>query len=248
MPSAKPCRALFFDVGETLLAPHPSFPELFTAVLIDEGYEVGPEQVGATFARMAPTFAEVIDKHVTGPWTVSRERSLEFWGRIYGAALRDLGIDDDEGRLIEALYFKFTRYESYRLFPDVLPALDAAREAGFRLGLISNFEEWLEGLLVHMEIADHFDPVVISGKVGVEKPDAAIFRLALEQSGCEAEESVYVGDHPRIDVQGAQAVGMGAVLIDRRGRHPEFGGHRITTLKELLPMVASAGVPGPSLS
>lgn len=237
MPSRKPCRAVFFDVGETLLAPHPSFPELFATVLIEEGCKVDPSDVAETFTRMAPTFAEVIDKHVTGPWTVSRERSLQFWGRIYSAVLGDLGIDDPAGRLTEALYFRFTRYESYRLFPDVLPSLEAARRAGLRVGLISNFEEWLEGLLVHMEVADLFDPVVISGKVGVEKPDPQIFRMALEQSGVSPEESVYVGDHPRIDVEGAQAVGMGAVLIDRRDRHTTYTGHRISTLEELLPFL-----------
>lgn len=237
MPTSKACRAVFFDVGETLLAPHPSFPELFARVLIERGYEVEPEVVGEVFARMAPTFAEVIDKHATEPWTVSRENSLAFWGRIYRAALGELGIEDSGGEITEAMYSRFTRYESYRLFPDVLPALEAAKAAGLTIGLISNFEEWLEGLLTHMEVGELFDPVVISGKVGIEKPDPAIFRLALDRSGMAAAESVYVGDHPRIDVEGAEAVGMGAVLIDRKDRHTGFPGRRISTLEELLPIL-----------
>lgn len=230
---------MFFDVGETLLAPHPSFPELFARVLIERGYEVESETVGEVFDRMAPTFAEVIDKHATEPWTVSRESSLAFWGRIYRSALAGLGIADPDGDITEALYARFTRYESYRLFPDVLPALEAARRAGLAVGLISNFEEWLEGLLTHMEVGDLFDPVVISGKVGMEKPDPAIFRLALDRSGVPAAEAVYVGDHPRIDVEGARAVGMGAVLIDRKDRHTGFEGHRISTLDQLLPILES---------
>lgn len=237
MPTSKGCRAVFFDVGETLLAPHPSFPELFARVLTERGYEVQTPVVEQVFAQMAPSFAEVIDKHVTEPWTVSRESSLAFWGRIYATALAQLDIADSDGKITEAMYERFTRYESYRLFPDVLPALGLAKQAGLTIGLISNFEEWLEGLLTHMEVADLFDPVVISGKVGIEKPDPAIFRMALDQSGVEAAESVYVGDHPRIDVEGARAVGMGAVLIDRKGRHQDFEGDKIASLEELLPLL-----------
>ncbi|MEX2587206.1 MAG: HAD-IA family hydrolase [Actinomycetota bacterium] len=237
MPTSKACRAVFFDVGETLLSPHPSFPDLFARVLIERGHRVQVSAVEEVFARMAPTFAEVIDKHATEPWTVSRESSLKFWGRIYRVALGELGIGDTDGEIARAMYSKFTRYESYRLFPDVLPVLQTAKQAGLTLGLISNFEEWLEGLLTHMEVAELFDPVVISGKVGIEKPDPAIFRLALDQSGADAAESVYVGDHPRIDVKGAEAVGMGAVLIDRKGRHTGFEGHRISTLDQLLPLL-----------
>lgn len=237
MSTPKACRAIFFDVGETLLAPHPSFPELFARVLIERGYEVQTSVVERVFAQMAPSFAEVIDKHVTEPWTVSRESSLAFWGRIYATALAQLNIADSDGKISEAMYERFTRYESYRLFPDVVPALEFAKQAGLTIGLISNFEEWLEGLLTHMEVADLFDPVVISGKVGIEKPDPAIFRMALDQSGVPAAESVYVGDHPRIDVEGARAVGMGAVLIDRKGRHKDFEGDKIADLEELLPLL-----------
>ena len=82
--------------------------------------------------------------------------------------------------------------------------------------------------------------MVISGKEGIEKPDPAIFRLALERSGIDPGEAVYVGDHPRIDVEGARAVGMDAVLIDRRERYPGFEGKRIETLEHLLPILEGA--------
>jgi putative hydrolase of the HAD superfamily len=113
----------------------------------------------------------------------------------------------------------------------------AIKGAGMLVGLISNFEEWLEGMLIEMEVAGLFDLMVISGKEGVEKPDPAIFQLALDRSGIPADKAVYVGDHPRIDAEGARAVGMGAVLIDRRGRYPTYEGVRIGTLDQLIPML-----------
>lgn len=227
-------KAVFFDAGETLLAPHPSHHELFAMVLDEYGIDVSPEQVQQTFADMAPSFVAVMDRLAVKAWSTSREASQEFWGRIYGEALERLNVPDPEGALFESLYERYTRYESYRLFPECIPTLQKVKEAGLVVGLISNFEEWLEGMLIEMEVAPLFDLMVISGKEGIEKPDPAIFRLALERSGIQAQESVYVGDHPRIDVEGARAVGMGAVLIDRRGHHPNFEGHRIDALDGLL--------------
>ena len=234
-------KAVFFDAGETLLAPHPSHHELFAMVLDEHGHAVSPQTVQDTFAGMAPTFAAVMDRMAVKSWSISREASLEFWGRIYGEALERLGVPDPDRRLFRALYERYTRYESYRLFPECIPTLGAIRDAGLLVGLISNFEEWLEGMLIEMEIAHLFDLMVISGKEGIEKPDPAIFHLALDRSGIAAEHSIYVGDHPRLDVEAAQAVGMGAVLIDRKGHHPQFEGHRIDALDGLLTLLDLGG-------
>ncbi|CAN5822670.1 TIGR02253 family HAD-type hydrolase [soil metagenome] len=230
-------KAVFFDAGETLLAPHPSHHELFALVLGERGHNIGAEVVQQTFAEMAPSFVAVMDRMAVKSWSISREASLEFWGRIYGEALDRVGVPDPNREIFEALYERFTRYDSYRLFPECIPTLKALREAGLVVGLISNFEEWLEGMLIEMEIAHLFDFMVISGKEGIEKPDPAIFHLALERSGIAAETAVYVGDHPKLDFEAARAVGMEAVLIDRKGHHPGFDGHRIDTLDGLLGML-----------
>ena len=112
-------------------------------------------------------------------------------------------------------------------------ALSRLESAGLRLGLVSNFEEWLERLLEQLGVARFFDVRVISGVEGVEKPDPAIFRLALERAGVEPGASVYVGDSPEFDTAPAEALGMLGVLIDRRGRFPDHPGPRITSLDEL---------------
>lgn len=239
-------KAVFFDAGETLLAPHPSHPELFALVLGEHGHQVSVETVQATFAEMAPSFVAVMDRMAVKMWSVSREASLDFWGRIYGEALERLDVGDPDGRIFNALYERFTRYDSYRLFPECIPTLQACREAGLVVGLISNFEEWLEGMLIDMEIAHLFDYMVISGREGVEKPDPAIFRLALDRSGMAAEHSLYVGDHPKLDVEASEAVGMTAVLIDRKGHHPNFEGARIDSLDQLITMLGLTAVGGGS--
>lgn len=230
-------KAVFFDAGETLLAPHPSHHEIFALVLAERGHEVDPETVQEVFADMAPTFTGVMDRMQVKFWSVSREASLEFWGAIYGEALERLNVPDPDKAIFDSLYERFTRYDSYRLFPECVATLRAVRDAGMVVGLISNFEEWLEGMLIEMEIAHLFDCMVISGKEGVEKPDPEIFRIALERTGIAAGDALYVGDHIENDFVAARAVGMEAVLIDRKGHHPAFEGHRIEALDGLLPLL-----------
>jgi putative hydrolase of the HAD superfamily len=231
-------RAVFFDVGETLLAPHPSFNELFSEIMGGLGYEVTPGDVEEALATVAPSVSEAIGK-TTSTWSTSREESRRFWRSLYGAMLAHWGIEDSTGAIFDVLYARFTSYESYRLFPDVIPTLTACRAAGLTLGVVSNFEEWLEGMLIEMEVAPFFAFMVISGKEGVEKPDPAIFRLALERSGVAPEEAVFVGDHPRLDIGAASELGMTGVLIDRPGRYPDFEGLRVRALTDLLPILGA---------
>ena len=79
----------------------------------------------------------------------------------------------------------------------------------------------------------YFPVRVISGIEGVEKPDPAIFRIAMERAGVSAAESVYVGDNPVFDALPAEEAGMAAVIVDRRNRFPEYEGARIASLDEL---------------
>jgi putative hydrolase of the HAD superfamily len=88
-------------------------------------------------------------------------------------------------------------------------------------------------LLESLGVAASFDVRVISGVEGIEKPDPAIFRLALHRAGVQPKESVYVGDNPAFDTRPAELLGMLGVLIDRRGRFPDHAGVRITTLDDL---------------
>src|SRR5260370_19556012 len=96
-------------------------------------------------------------------------------------------------------------------------------------------------MLIEMEVAPFFSFMVISGKEGVEKPDPAIFRLALERSGVAPEEAVFVGDHPRLDIEAASQLGMTGVLIDRPARYHDLHGLRVPALTDLPPILGGAG-------
>jgi putative hydrolase of the HAD superfamily len=231
-------RAVFFDAGETLVYPHPSFPELLAEVLRLEGHRVDPAEIREKLPVVTHIFTEAAERGET--WSTSTERSRRFWARVYSTLLAELGLPFGDG-LQRAVYETFTDLANYRLFPDVLSTLERLRDAGLTLGVVSNFEEWLERLLESLGVTRYFEVRVISGVEGVEKPDPRIFRLALERTGTAPKEAVYVGDSPAFDVEPAQAVGMFAVLLDRRGRYPDHRGARVVSLEELPETIGMAG-------
>lgn len=227
-------RTVFFDAGETLLHAHPTFPDLLASTLRDAGHDVDPDAVHDRIHLMAEAFSAAA---AAGDlWTTSAASSRRFWGDVYAVLLDELGVAADRD-LVERLYATFTDHANYVLFEDVLPTLEALRDGGIRLGLISNFEDWLVGLLEALGLTAFFETRVISGLEGLEKPDPAIFHLALDRLGVEAAASAYVGDSPEFDMAPASALGMLPVLIDRRDRHPEVPAMRIRALTELPPLL-----------
>jgi putative hydrolase of the HAD superfamily len=228
--------AVFFDAGETLVHPHPTFPDLFATILAREGYDVDAETIRRRIHVVSDRFSKAARENEL--WTTTAEKSRAFWHDVYGIFFEHLGITNADG-LIDVVYREFTDVANYALFDDVVPVLEELRGAGARLGVISNFEEWLERLLERLGVRPFFEVRVISGVEGLEKPDPAIFRLAASRAGVALERSAYVGDNPEFDVEPALRVGMFPVLIDRRDRYPDAKGSRIRSLEELPEVLAA---------
>ena len=230
-------RAVFFDVGETLVHVDPSFADLFVTVLTGAGHERSLDEVRDASAHVYARFSEAARDG--SMWTTTPERSRAFWTSVYERMLGALGIADEDG-LAATLHREFTRLEHYVLFDDVRPTLASLRGAGLLLGVVSNFEAWLEDWFGVHDLIETFPVRVISGIEGIEKPDERIFRVALDRASVAPEESIYVGDNPEFDVDPPAALGMFPVLIDRRGRFPDHAGARITDLRELPEILGGA--------
>lgn len=221
---------MFFDAGETLVHPAPTFPDLFASIVTREGFPRAPEDVIVASAVVMDRFSEAArDQEL---WTTSPERSRVFWLGVYERMLVALGLPPG-GALRDTLHREFTDLRNYALFDDVRGVLRDLTAAGLDLGIVSNFEAWLDQLLDELGVRDVFPVRVISGVEGMEKPDPRIYRLAMTRAGVAPEESVYVGDNPEFDVDPPAALGMFTVLIDRRGRHERHEGVRITDLADL---------------
>src|SRR5688572_14731059 len=183
---------VFFDAGETLVHPHPSFPELFAQIITEAGHPIDADDVATVQQRLAPHLVDLAeDSGVVAP-SLDPDDSKKFWTFLYRRLLEELALEPDDS-LANLLYSKFSDVSSYALFDDVVPSLKAVAEAGHRIGLISNFEGWLDEMLVELEVGDVFEVKIISGLVGIEKPDPAIYELALDKAGVDASAAAHVG-------------------------------------------------------
>jgi HAD superfamily hydrolase (TIGR01549 family) len=117
---------------------------------------------------------------------------------------------------------------------DTLARLKAA---GYRLGIVSNWESRLLQLCASHGIADHFEFAVVSELEGYSKPHPQLYRRALELAGEPPERVVHVGDKLREDVEGASSVGIQAILLDRAKDPTLEYQPRIHTLADLPPLL-----------
>ena len=118
------------------------------------------------------------------------------------------------GELLEALLAALR----FRPFPEVPVVLRELRAAGAVLVVVSNWDVSLHEVLERTGLRDLVDAVLTSAEIGEAKPGGAMFRAALELAGARAEDALHAGDSIEHDVAGALAMGMRAVLVDRRGR------------------------------
>ncbi len=235
----RPFEIIFFDAGDTLVHPRPSFSGLFVQVCGEFGLEIDEERVH----EVAGAIMSGLTERQRAGWTFSADPagSRAFWADFYNSALRGLGADGDTTDMAMALYDTFSDPNNYQAFPDVKPALEALKSEGYELGIISNFEPWLESLLHQLGLRGYFAHITISGVVGVEKPNPRIFELALARAGVEACDAAHVGDSVASDVEGALEAGITPILIDRHGRHPETGILRVSDLREIPSLLDGAG-------
>jgi putative hydrolase of the HAD superfamily len=263
-PIPDPLDCVLFDAGDTLLAPAPSFQGRFVAVAAAHGLPLEEAAVDAAIAEAVRAVEWPSDW--TDPAT-QRGFWVGFYRRVLAALGHERGMDGSGRRgpgnprgvprsdreelqggapvgweLAEALFAAFSDPAGYRLFDDVRPALEALAGRGLKLGVVSNFEPWLEDVLA-LEGVDHlFAAVAISGKLGVAKPDPEIFLAALTEAGADPAATVHVGDQPANDVAAARAVGITPVLIDRFDRHPDpDGAHRVEDLTGLVRLLNGHG-------
>jgi HAD superfamily hydrolase (TIGR01509 family) len=127
-----------------------------------------------------------------------------------------------------------------RVFPGVHEALALLKQAGLRLGVISNAEGTIRALLERIGVLDAFELVLDSAIVGVAKPDPRIFEMALQGLAVAPDRAVMVGDSVAADVKGAWGAGVPAALIDPFDVHPLCQAPRFADLLAFAQALISA--------
>jgi putative hydrolase of the HAD superfamily len=225
-------RAVLFDVDFTLCRPGP---------------ELSPERYARIAARHGVTLdaSRYDDAREAAALNLKRHPELlhddSIWHRFTEEIFVGMGgpaeLASDCATEIEQ---GWEVSENFELYEDALPVLEDLRGAQLRLGLVSNGIRDLREFVAHHRL--DVDAIVGSRAHGYVKPHPTSFQSALEQLGVEPAQAVMVGDSLEEDVEGARALGMRAILIDRDDRHP----HVEERLTDLYGLPAALGLPRPT--
>jgi putative hydrolase of the HAD superfamily len=226
-------KAVLFDLGNTLVQYYePSeFPSILTqaiikvrSCLLEQGLPC--DSLDALWPRVDAENHEAEDHRV---------RPLE--GRLARIFRLDL---DQTADLLESVCRCFLQpiFARGRCYPDTLPVLRKLKCGGYRTALVSNAPwgspAWLwREELARLGLAEWLDAAAFCTDVGWRKPARPIFQFALEQLRLGRHDCLFVGDDPRWDLAGPQALGIEAILIDRQGACSDPATRVIHSLHEL---------------
>jgi putative hydrolase of the HAD superfamily len=219
-------KAVLFDVDFTLARPGPE--------LGAQGYVRAGERHGL---RLEP-----------GRYEAARDAALvelrhhpelehddEIWFRFTERIVRGMGGDADSAYACATEITRaWERHENFELYDDVPDTLATLRAAGLRIGLVSNSARDVREFALHHGL--EVDAGISSFHHGRTKPHASIFRAVLDLLGVAPVDALMVGDTIADDIEGALALGMRAILLDRERTHPGFD-PRIEGLAELSPLL-----------
>lgn len=228
-----PLSWIIFDAVGTLIQPHPPVAVAYWQVGRRYGSRLSLTEVDRRF-REAFGRSE-------GDLETSETREREFWRRTVGRVFTDVANRD---LCFEELFDHFGQPTAWRCFPDAEPTVRELAARGYRLGIASNFDERLRGVLNGLPIGRLLELYAVSSTIGFRKPSPRFFNAVAESVETSPAEILYVGDDPHNDVAAARAAGMAAMQIDRESS--ESSPVLLRDLRELLDVLPSCPNGSPS--
>lgn len=244
--SNDPIRLVTFDLYDTLVEADPPRWVRFAAAARAAGLD-GDAATFKAADRVAEDYFTIENGQV--PIRDRAPEDIEAFRVAYTARMLEaagLPHDLETARRVREIYVGELDAAgwNYRVFDDVMPALLLLEGNGVKRAVISNADADITEFCLHLGFSKHMDLIVTSALVGWEKPDARTYFAALEPLAVTPEDAIHIGDQALSDVIGARAIGMGAAIIDRYGRHrdDEHNAIRVTSLLDLAEMVVEHNV------
>jgi HAD superfamily hydrolase (TIGR01509 family) len=201
--------AVLFDAGDTLIRLCGSGEKLlYRAAATLGATTLDPGEVTEVWQRVLDQSGTA--EELAKGRDLSNERHHEVWTSLYTSA----GCDRLVSGLSEELYALTVSAASWEAFPDTVPTLQALRDRGLRIGIVSDTGFDLRPAMDRLGLTPYVDVVVMSFEYGICKPATKVFLAACDQLAVEPERTLMVGDNPLTD-SGAVAAGMCVFLLPR---------------------------------
>lgn len=221
--------AITFDVGNTLITTWPSVGHVYAEIAARHGC------VGVTAELLEARFRAV------WPGRLHLAETRAGWQQVVDEIFEGLVDAPPSRTFFGELFDRFIQPDVWRIYDDVLPALDRLAAQGLRLAVVSNWDERLRAVLRGLALDARFESIVVSCEVGHAKPHPAIFAEATRRLGLPANRILHIGDNPDADLHGARNAGLHALQISRSA--PEQGPDHLQSLLQ-LPELLVRSSPG----
>ena len=169
-------------------------------------------------------------------WIEKSQYRSNAWRRAMG----EIGVDDDPLSEELARHVVDVRRKYHSIYPETRGVLESL-QGRCRLGLLTNGAPRIQrAKLETTALEKYFDSIIVSGEVGIGKPDAKIFELMLMRMGVEPSAAVMIGDGIRSDISGANGAGICSIWVNRTGKQPIDGvvpDHKVTDLMKALELL-----------
>ncbi|NWS66187.1 HDHD3 protein, partial [Crotophaga sulcirostris] len=231
-------RFLTWDVKDTLLRLRQPLGESYAAEARAHGVQVQPEALNRAFREAYAVQTQHFPNYGRGQGLSSRQ----WWCDVVKQTFRLSGVHEDGvlTQVAENLYHDFCSARNWEVLPGAGETLSQCCQRGFRMGVVSNFDNRLENILSQCNLRHHFEFVLTSEDAGFAKPDRRIFEKALHLGGVPAEQAAHIGDDYTRDYRAARAVGMHGFLLRGAGQSKEAEvppKHVLPTLTHLLALI-----------
>ena len=218
IPGFSMIRTITFDAANTLIRLTSPASQTYAEVAGRFGAVLDPLRLNQAFLRAWKELPRLPDQ--SGP---RADDGRSWWRDLVATTLSiaEYRVDPFPD-YFAAVYEEFTRPGIWQLKPGVTQVLGAFRQAGIRLGVVSNFDRRLYSILKILGILDQFEHVIISSEVGADKPSPRIFGEVLQRFQIHPNEVLHVGDEEEIDGIGARSAGISAFILGKDGDWKEF--------------------------
>jgi putative hydrolase of the HAD superfamily len=230
---------IFFDAAGTLFTSVRPVGESYARLAGKYGMEVSVAEITRRFRSCFFSAPPLAFPGAPGDKIKDLERS--WWEELVRTIFEPFGPFACFDEYFAELFGYFARADSWSLYDDTIETLSALRHKGLTLGVISNFDSRVLGIVDGLGIASHFHSILISSRVGYAKPAAEIFETALNLHRVSPEEALHIGDSPETDAEGAARARLQVILLDRNGTSGIDSVTRVRSLKEILPLVERMG-------
>ncbi|AYF41771.1 HAD family hydrolase [Ethanoligenens harbinense] len=219
-------KCILFDLGYTLI--YSIKHEIYTGILRETGHPFDIQAVDDAFQKA--------DAHLMHYFPGLLMKSSSCFGDAY-LTLVNYHLDIFPPiRPYADLYSRAMADAGciWKPYDDTYAVLDALKENGLRLGLVTNWGLNCRAVLEQMGLDTYFDAVVVSSEVGIEKPDARIILRALQSMEVKAEDALFIGDNYYDDGVGSQRAGVAYFILERGNAAGPSGYPSIHGLTEVL--------------